>query len=481
MPWFSVAIAAFLLLAGCEPARPDASASTPNITLEPSAPLDIAPAVVRLHVTGLNTDPASLSLWSGELTSYAAEKIRDGLVPSPMSSRQVPALSWASGSGEIVVAPLSVLEPGTVVSVTAFGKGLVGAFRVIESSPARLVTRVFPPPDTGARRWVFCGSHDILTDTPVVLDPTGALVAMAPGADSAGTAADKCLHLDAEELPLGLGQSLPPLGVGGTSFAPLPGTFDPAVETTKPLSCSSTEIALGPGCATVGDDRLVMRSPLEPTVWALEIGDESVVAATRGGEPLVVKGLVPGRDNRVNGSATDVTGRETPIDIVVSTSAPRPHVVINEVLANPLGPEPDQEWVEIVNDGSAAVDLLGFRLGDAGSDLQLPPATLTPGQFALVVMDTFDARSSLDVPPAPGTLLLRLSRLSQSGISNAGEALSILTPDGSIVSEFPAVAALKAGVSVARAHPWDLDEDRSAFAVSAAPGASPGAENTLAK
>ena len=30
-----------------------------------------------------------------------------------------------------------------------------------------------------------------------------------------------------------------------------------------------------------------------------------------------------------------------------------PHVVINEVLANPVGGEPAQEWVELYNDGRA--------------------------------------------------------------------------------------------------------------------------------
>lgn len=481
MPWSLVALMAWFLFSGCGPTRPDRSFVAPEVTLEPNAPPDDAPSVVRLHVTGLVAEPSAIALFEGELTSYATEKIRDGLVPSTLSSRQIPTVSWDAAPGEIVVAPLRVLEPGTAVSVTASGNGLLGTLRVRETLPEHLVERVYPPPGTGSRRWVFCGSPAALTETLVALDPTNEMATITTGADGSGAALGQCIHLDSAESPLGLGESLPPLGVGGTSFEPVSGTFEPAGGAADPVICSSAEVAFGPGCATVGDDRLVIRSPLDPLVWAVEVGRVSVVTPTRGGERLVVKGLVAGRDNAVRGSATDATGREMPIDVVVRAGAPRPHVVINEVLANPLGPEPDQEWVEIVNDGSSAADLVGFRLGDAGADLELPPATLAPGQIALIVTDAFDARSSADVPPVPGTLLLRINRLGQSGISNAGEVLSIHAPDGSVVSEFPAIPSPKGGLSMVRARPWDLDEDRSAFGVSAAPGASPGGENSLAK
>src|SRR5690606_16286033 len=40
--------------------------------------------------------------------------------------------------------------------------------------------------------------------------------------------------------------------------------------------------------------------------------------------------------------------------------------VLNEVLANPNGPEPQQEWVEIVNTGNRAGTLSGYRLKDSG-------------------------------------------------------------------------------------------------------------------
>ena len=64
---------------------------------------------------------------------------------------------------------------------------------------------------------------------------------------------------------------------------------------------------------------------------------------------------------------------------VLFTQAPMPHLVINEVLANPIGPEPHQEWVELYNDGAVAAELADFALCDIGGEAWLPEAVLEPG------------------------------------------------------------------------------------------------------
>jgi hypothetical protein len=52
-------------------------------------------------------------------------------------------------------------------------------------------------------------------------------------------------------------------------------------------------------------------------------------------------------------------------------------------------------------------------------------------------------------------------------------------PSGAIVSAFPALAATKSGVSMARRTPSSADEDPALFGPSAPPGASPGAPNVF--
>ena len=76
-------------------------------------------------------------------------------------------------------------------------------------------------------------------------------------------------------------------------------------------------------------------------------------------------------------------------------------------------------------DGHAPADLEGYSLLDGGGTTPLPTATLLPGRFALIVNEAFMDSGGVDVPPAPGTLLLRVPHLGKNGLSNAGEPLTI--------------------------------------------------------
>jgi hypothetical protein len=141
-----------------------------------------------------------------------------------------------------------------------------------------------------------------------------------------------------------------------------------------------------------------------------------------------------------------------------------PHVVINEVLANPIGPEPAQEWVEIVNDGQAPADLGGYALRDVGGETPLPPAVLPPGAYALIVNQSFSEDDEYDPPPAPDAAILRVAKLGKGGLANAGEPLSLRDGQGAVISRFPAGLKAKAGMSVARRSPQAPDGLASSFA-----------------
>lgn len=121
-----------------------------------------------------------------------------------------------------------------------------------------------------------------------------------------------------------------------------------------------------------------------------------------------------------------------------------PAVAITEVLANPAGTEPAEEFVEIVNLGPTAVSLEGWSLTDTlakPGDL-LPADSLPPGAVGLVVPSTFQGLGGKDPAPAPGTRLFRLenSTLGYSGLSNSGEPVYLRDGEGRVVSRFPGVA-----------------------------------------
>jgi hypothetical protein len=139
------------------------------------------------------------------------------------------------------------------------------------------------------------------------------------------------------------------------------------------------------------------------------------------------------------------------------------HIVINEVLANPLGPEPAQEWVELVNDGSIEADLAGYVLEDIGGKTDLPKARLAPGAHALIVNDAFVLDDELDPVPAPRALVLHVPKLGKGGLSNSGEPLKLVDSTGRVVSRFPIGPRVKAGSSVARVLPSSPDGLASSF------------------
>jgi hypothetical protein len=115
-----------------------------------------------------------------------------------------------------------------------------------------------------------------------------------------------------------------------------------------------------------------------------------------------------------------------------------PRIDITEILANPLGPEPHNEFVEL-EAGPDGAETDGLYLADvsftevleawsAGKSLgdPLPSASLEPGELAIVVATGFAATPSEDVEPAPGTRKLVVdASIGDKGLANAGEPLSL--------------------------------------------------------
>jgi hypothetical protein len=186
-----------------------------------------------------------------------------------------------------------------------------------------------------------------------------------------------------------------------------------------------------------------------------------LVEVSAAGIPLTIDGLQPDTEERLWGSTRDLWGAAVALELVLHTAAARARPILNEALADALGPEPQSEWIELFNDGTLSVDLAHYSLQDGAGRTPLSRATLAPGQYALLVRDDFAPNPS-DQPPAPGTLLIRLPTLGKSGLSNAGERLSLLDEAGLPCSVLPALSG-KPGQSLARHTPASEDTDPAAF------------------
>jgi hypothetical protein len=123
--------------------------------------------------------------------------------------------------------------------------------------------------------------------------------------------------------------------------------------------------------------------------------------------------------------------------LVFALPPPIPRVVITEVLANPVGSETTQEFVELYNASAAMVALGGWSVEDkAGKDI-LPDVALPPGAYALIVSDAYNPADGKDPAPAEGTLLVHVTgRIGSHGLSNSGEAIRLVNADGQVVSQY---------------------------------------------
>ncbi len=60
-------------------------------------------------------------------------------------------------------------------------------------------------------------------------------------------------------------------------------------------------------------------------------------------------------------------------------------IVLNEFMANPSGPEPDGEWIELYNKGGSSIDINGWVLYDAidSHSLLITPTNVVGGSTAI--------------------------------------------------------------------------------------------------
>jgi Lamin Tail Domain len=439
------------------------------LSFEPNAEASAVSSVVRVSIAGARLSAGSVGLFQGELSSYYLARVKSGDLPAALAARQIPVVSWRA-NGALVLTPVRPLAESEYS--LAGNAGSIGQFTVTTVAP--LLSRLWPPAASpgGLAHVIYCGDGSAeLSFETLAFEPGDLKLTPLPGVDDTGLFADRCLHFSADA-QLGAEQIVVPPPVLGTyALDPAPFSGAPA-ETATALACSGAQVALGFGCAAVEDDRVLMSTPDAALFWVVHTEHGSVVEVTQNNGSFVLRGLSPGSNERVWGSAYDASGAELAFDSVLMMSGARERLVLNEALANPLGPEPQSEWIELVNDGVIPIDLSRFQLRDGGGSMPLPGAELAPHEYVLLTREDF-APSTSDVPPAPGARVLRVTQLGTSGLSNSGESLALLDADSNVISTLPALAA-KAGESLARRHTYSPDDDPNAFSTGTP---TPGAPN----
>jgi hypothetical protein len=424
------------------PASAATAASVPALRAVPAAEDGLLPPVVHLHLTlpePRPLAPAMVALVRGELSDTALRGLREGSLPASARARAVPIMLRSEGD-QLLVFPQQPLDAGHEYTLAVGPLSLRFPLIIGEQAPP-LLERRWPPVGAPSEEdsAIFCGQDPL--PGGLEAEGLGPPLELSYGAPMQ-PGNRRCITLGA-----GLDGALGPFPValrsGEQRVALAPASVDRAPwEPAAPLSCIEGEIALGPGCLLPQDDRLLLRWPREP--WLRLDGDDP--RPFQGG--LVLRGFSPEQDQQVHLRVRDLRGQTHEFHAAVRTLAPRPHLLLTEALADPLGPEPASEWVELYNDGSTPVSLEGWALEDGQGVTMLPAHELAPGAFALLTNELLDTSS--DAPLPPGCPVLPLPKLGKSGLSNQGEPLILRDPQGNVHSRLPTAPRPKPGLSLQR-------------------------------
>lgn len=477
-------------LLACSPelpagAGPAGAAPGASLGLDPPPRDGAIERVVRAAFDGGGepVEASSCAAVMGDVGKGHLSQLASGEISAALEARLIPSLSWSDGgpSGRGVVAPLAPLEPGSEVAFACGQPALAGAFEVRVESDVPVLERRWPPAGAGGptEGAVWCGEADLpAASVEAAFDPGGAVGVFVRGATPAGIGAS-CVRVVAGP-PVAAGELVvPPLSIdlGDVERLLTPEPFDgTGGDGATPLSCEPGQVGFGPGCARVLDDRLIVETPETALLWGIAWAGHERVVVTEPGQPFVLRPLPPASHVSLLVETADPAGVLGSAVVDVQTRAPQAHLVLNEVLADAKGPEPEQEWIEIYNDGSVSADLGGWALVDVGGETVLPDGVIPPGGFAVLVNDGYSGDGEYDPAPAPGTIVLAVPSLGKNGLSNQGEPLKLCSPSGEVASRFPDTPKPKAGRSVARVTPAAPDGWPASFVLSSE-SSTPGAPN----
>ncbi len=157
-----------------------------------------------------------------------------------------------------------------------------------------------------------------------------------------------------------------------------------------------------------------------------------------------------------------------------------PRMLLSEVLYDPIqeGSDADWEFVEILNPTDAEVTLAGWQIGDNSSTDALPAFTLPPHSYAVIAAKEEAFRSTY--PAFTGRLIVLGSSIG-NGLSNTGDVVRLIAPDGSQIDGMsygaesavfdPPCPKARPGESLAR---WSAVDTDSAADWMTVPAPNPG-------
>lgn len=509
-PLPALALGASLCLLGClrvPPAPPDAAPPADDVAPPALPPFELLEVrvedargdawdaddacswpTVRLRFAHALFDPDAVWLLEGEPDEDTADDLADAPLRVATERRVVESAVSLEGA-DLTLRPARRLAPGATYTVAVAAWARSAASGETLGAPRLAPLTVSRRPEAGGAvrgAWPPDGADAVDAEMRslfvafdgAVEDPSRAVRLRRDGGDVVAADVHALPCADVEAWPDGLCAVLRPraalapgsahtievtdlLDRTGASVGPWAARFTTRLRPGEPpaplaLACHVDERPLAAGCALIDDRSVTFRlAATEAVRVRIDAAGRTLLdVAPRGDATLRLDGLSPEATVRARVVLTDFGGATWEGDEVLSTTPPLAPIAIVEVRADPLGPEPRQEYVEVLNWGDETVDLQGFSITDrAESEGDVVPRTarLAPGQRALIVGAAFDPEEGSDPAVPPGTPLVRLDgALGTGGLANRGEPVFLRDPALRRISAAPGLEPPAPGVCVVR-------------------------------
>jgi hypothetical protein len=240
-----------------------------------------------------------------------------------------------------------------------------------------------------------------------------------------------------------------PIAARTLSFGTVAADATPVLTLT--VACASDEIAYPVGCLLPGRDRITLRGMVdEPALITLRHGDSTRASLALSASFVLTLPAAPNA-RLATLVLENLAGMRTAQALRIDPTPALASVHIDELRPDPLGPEPAQEYVELSNDGSAAVQIMGFSLTDNAFEPGVSIETsleLAAGERVLAVAPEFELSDTSDGDLPAGVRIVRLSKA--LALANSGTALFLRDALGHRLDEVPRVAPDQPGQCIAR-------------------------------
>lgn len=247
------------------------------------------------------------------------------------------------------------------------------------------------------------------------------------------------------------------LTLGGEAIASLHFIDDlgGALELLK-AECGVFEEAHEGGCVDRDDRSAIFRGSFSRSarLEVFERGERIAETLAPGGRFEVELDLRRRCSRELEIVFTDLAGEAGSIALELEPHRDLPELHLIESLADPYGPEPQQEYLVIYNASASPIALDGYRISDSAfrpGDLFPPGATIAPGARALLVSELYDPAFPGEPSPPPAAPLIRFAgSLTANGLANQGEPIYLIDDAGRRVSAMPRVAVPEGSCLIAR-------------------------------